>query len=109
MTAIDLVPLEFNVIVELDPTPEKVGGILLTNDRVERDRLETVEGTLVKMSDLAGSEIWKDGGGPQIGARVFFARYAGILTERGDRWVRVIKDREIVAVVQQPAKLAAAA
>jgi co-chaperonin GroES (HSP10) len=106
----DLMPMEFNVIVELDPTVEKTaGGIHLPTQKVERNRLEEVEGTLIAMSPLAGSEIWQDGHRPQLGDRVFFARYAGILTERNDRWVRVVKDKEIVAVVQRPAALAQAA
>lgn len=105
-----LVPMEFNVIVELDATEEKTaGGILLTTEKVERNRLEEVEGTLVAMSPLAGSEIWQDGNRPQIGNRVYFARYAGILTERGDRWVRILKDKDIVAVIEQAPALAAAA
>jgi co-chaperonin GroES (HSP10) len=107
---IDLIPCEFNVIVELDPTEEKTaGGIILAPDRVERNRLEEVEGTLVAMSPLAGTEIWQEGHRPQLGDRVFFARYAGILTERGDRWVRVCKDKEIVAVVAAQPALAAVA
>lgn len=107
---LDLVPMEFNVIVELDPSEEKTGGgIFLPTQKVERNRLEEVEGTLVARADMAGSEIWQDGGGPQIGDRVFFAKYAGILTEREGRWFRIIKDREIVAVVQRDADLAQAA
>jgi co-chaperonin GroES (HSP10) len=110
MSSVDLVPMEFNVIVELDPTQEKTsGGILLPGQKVERNRLEEVEGTLVAMSPLAGSEIWQDGHRPQLGDRVFFARYAGILTERDGKWVRVVKDKEIVAVVRQPTQLKEAA
>lgn len=105
----DLIPLEYNCIVELDATEEKIGSILLTSSKVERNRLEEVEGTLIAKAEMAGSEIWKDGGGPQVGDRVFFARYAGVLTERDDKWFRVIKDREIVAVVAQAPQLAVAA
>ncbi len=108
----DLLPMEYNVIVELDPTEEQTaGGIFLTSQKVERNRLEDVEGTLIAVSPLAfGYEEWpKDAYQPRIGDRVLFARYAGILQERGDKWFRVIKDREIVAVVGVKPALAAAA
>lgn len=108
-----LIPMEFNVIVELDPTEEKtVGGILLPSQKVERDRLEEVEGTLVAVSPLAfGYEDWPaEARQPQVGDRVYFARYAGILTERGkDQWVRIVKDKDIVAVIEPQPALAAVA
>jgi co-chaperonin GroES (HSP10) len=100
---IDLLPMEFNVIVALDPDEEKTaGGIIIPTEKVERNRIEETEGTLIAASPLAfGYEEWPDGAYvPQLGDRVFFARYAGILVERGGKWVRVVKDKEIVAVVQ---------
>jgi co-chaperonin GroES (HSP10) len=109
--ATDLLPMEFNVIVELDTIEEKTaGGIILTTEKVERMRVEEVEGVLIAASPLAFSyEEWPaDAYKPQSGDRVFFARYAGILTERQGKWVRVVKDKDIVAVVQ-PMALAVAA
>src|SRR5688572_26377720 len=42
----DLQPVEFNVVIELDPTEEKTaGGIILTNDKLDRNRLEETAGT----------------------------------------------------------------
>jgi co-chaperonin GroES (HSP10) len=108
----DLLPMEYNVIVALDPIEERTqGGIILTTDKVERTRLEACEGTLIAASPLAFTyEEWPaDAYRPQLGDRVFFARYAGVLTDRGDKWLRVIKDKDLVAVVRPPAKLAEAA
>lgn len=107
-----LLPMEFNCIVELDPDEETTkGGIILTTQKVERNRLEEVEGVIVAASPLAYSySDWPEGAyKPQIGDRVYFARYAGILTEWKGRWVRILKDKEIVAVIHEPASLAAAA
>lgn len=109
---IDLIPMEFNVIIELDPTKDKTaGGIILPGEKVERNRLEEVEGTLIALSPLAFTyEKWPEGAyTPKAGDRVFFARYAGILTERGERWIRVIKDKDIVAVVEPSPALSVAA
>jgi len=104
--------MEYNVLVMLDPVEEKTaGGIILTTEKIDRNRLEEVEGTLVAVSPLAFNyDDWPaDAYKPQVGDRVYFARYAGILTERDKAWLRVIKDREVVAVIEQPAALAAAA
>jgi co-chaperonin GroES (HSP10) len=99
----DLQPVEFNVVVELDPTEEKTtGGIILTTEKVDRNRLEETAGTIVAASPFAFNyDDWPEGAcKPGAGDRVFFARYAGILNECADgRWVRIIKDKDIVAVV----------
>lgn len=108
----DLQPVEFNVVVELDPTEEKTaGGIFLPGQKVERNRLEETVGTLVSVSPFAFNyDEWPaDAQKPQPGDRVYFARYAGILTDFDGRWVRIVKDKEIVAVVAGKPALAAAA
>lgn len=106
---IDLEPLEYNCVIELDPAEEKTaGGIILPGQKVERDRLEETEGTLIAASPLA---FGFEDGAPraEIGDRVYFARYAGILVERDGRWVRIIKDKDVVARVVTKAALAEAA
>lgn len=109
----DLQPLEFNVVIELDRTEEKTaGGIILPGQKVERNRLEETEGTLVGLSPFAFNyDEWPaDAEKPASGDRVYFARYAGILTECAEgRWVRIIKDKEVVATVGRTPDLAAAA
>lgn len=109
----DLRPVEFNVIVELDRVDEKTaGGIILPGQKVERNRLEETEGTLVSLSPFAFNyDEWPDDAAkPALGDRVYFARYAGILTECADgRWVRIVKDKDVVATVGVKPALAAAA
>lgn len=108
----DLLPVEFNVIVELDADEVTTkGGIILTSQKVDRNRLEETWGTLVALSPFAFNyDEWPaDARKPQAGDRVYFARYAGILTECDGRWVRIIKDKEVVAIVGRKPALAAAA
>jgi co-chaperonin GroES (HSP10) len=108
----DLEPVEFNVVIALDPDEVKTaGGILLPSQKVERNRLEETEGTLVALSPFAFNyDEWPTGARkPAAGDRVYFARYAGILTECDGRWVRIIKDKEVVAIVGRKPALAAAA
>lgn len=95
-------PTEFNVIVQLDEQKEKTdGGVWLPPTKQDRDELEMDEGTLVAVSPVAFTyENWpEDARRPQSGDRVLFARYSGVLHERGGKKFRIIKDRSIIAVV----------
>ena len=97
-------PMEFNVVVELDPT-EKVtkGGIILVENHVERERLATEEGTLVAVSPHAFSYVegWPEFyPAPEVGQRVMIRRYDGLLREKGDKTYRIVPDKSIVAVIE---------
>ena len=101
-------PMEYNVVIRMDPTEEKTaGGIILLKDHSEREKLASDEGTLVAASPLAftfaDDHDWA-GEKPQIGQRVLFAQYAGRIVKRGDVEYRVIKDKDIVAVVEPAAE-----
>lgn len=105
-------PMEFNVVVEMDPVEEKTaGGIILPTSKTDRDKLAAEEGTLVALSPLAFTyEEWPEAEAkPAIGDRVLIARYAGAIHERDGKTFRILKDRDIVAVVEQQPAFAAAA
>lgn len=104
MTKCDLIPMEFNVVVELDPIEEKTqGGIILPQQKVDRDKLEAEEGTLVAVSPHAFSYAeWPEGARqPVVGDRVLIARFAGVLRERDGRSLKIVKDKDIIAVVER--------
>jgi co-chaperonin GroES (HSP10) len=104
-------PCEFNVVVEMDPTEEVTrGGIILPTSKTDRDKLATEEGTLVALSPHAFSYAdWpQDQAPPVVGDRVLIARYAGALHERGGKSFRIVKDKDIVAVIEPPTLAAAA-
>jgi chaperonin GroES len=95
-------PTEFNVVVELDPAESKTpGGIILLDSKTERDRLASDEGTLIAVSPHAFTYAdWPEGARrPQLGDRILFPRYTGILRETDGRTFRVIKDKDVVAVI----------
>lgn len=99
-----LVPVEFNVVVQLDKRQEKTaGGIYLPADVQEREKLGEVEGVLVAISPLAfGYEDWPEGSRkPGVGDRVMISRHSGVLKERNGLDFRIIKDREVVAIVEE--------
>ncbi len=107
-----LSPLEFNVVVRLDKAEEKTaGGIYLPATAQDRDKFECEEGDLVAVSPFAFSYAdWPEGARmPQIGDRVLISRFAGVLRERGGRDYRIVKDKDIVAVIETPAAIREAA
>lgn len=103
-----LIPQEFNCVVALDKIEEKTaGGIILPPSKQDMDKVTNQEGTLVAVAERAGAEIWGEIR-PQVGDRVLFSRYAGAIHERGGREYRILKDKDIIAVVEPPALAAVA-
>lgn len=94
--------MEYNCVVQPDDVEEVTpGGIIMPISKTDRDKLAVEEGTLIAVSPHAFSYAdWPEGETPpQVGDRVVFARYAGALHKRGDKQWRVIKDKDIIAVV----------
>lgn len=107
-----LTPLEFFVLVELDPQEERTaGGIIIPSAIKDKDELATQEGTLVAVSPHAFTyaERWPEGSTPVVGQRVLFKRYAGHLHERGGRKYRVLNDKDLIAIVESEPALSVAA
>src|SRR5690349_8342661 len=81
-------PMEFNIVIRMDPTEEKTaGGIILPQTKAERDELACDQGTLEAVSPLAFTYAdWPaDAEQPKPGDRVMFAQYAGrIWKPKGD-------------------------
>lgn len=111
-----IIPVEFFVVVQLDPTPERIGSIIMPSTVTDREKLATQEGTLVATSPHAFSYAngWPQGSMPQVGQRVLFKKYAGALHTRKvdgkDTDFRLLNDKDIIAIVEpadEPAAQAA--
>lgn len=105
-------PSEFNVVVAMDPTETvSKGGILLPTQVTDREKLAAEEGTLVAVSPHAFTYAdWPAGETPpRVGDRVLIARYGGVMHERAGKTFRILKDKDIVAVIEPAATLAVAA
>lgn len=105
-------PVEYNIVVRMDPVEEKTaGGLYLPQTKTERDKLAADEGTIVAASPLAFTYAdWPEGSRvPQVGDRILMAQFDGRIWERGGVTYRLIKDKSVIAVVEQPAAVAAAA
>jgi len=96
-------PIEFNVVVELDPVEEvTAGGIILPGSKTERDKLAGEEGTLVAVSPHAFTyaDSWpEDRPPPRVGQRVMIKRFDGLLREKDGKSYRIVQDKSVVAVL----------
>lgn len=95
-------PVEYNVLIRPDPVEEKTqGGLILPDTTKDADKHAQQRGTIVSMSPLAFDYAeWPAGQKPEIGNRVLFARYEGILVKDGEDEFRLVKDKAIAAVIE---------
>ncbi|MDO9334946.1 MAG: hypothetical protein Q7T61_00965 [Caulobacter sp.] len=105
-------PVEYNVVV----APEEMesvskGGIIFTDLAKDTEGMAAMRGILLAISPLAFNyDTWPDGGKPEVGDHVMFAKFGGVLIKGADgKEVRVLKDKDIMAVLHQPEQLRAAA
>lgn len=105
-------PVEYNIVVRMDPVEDKTAsGLYIPTTKQDRDKLAADEGVIVAASPLAfGYADWPEGSRiPQVGDRILMAQFDGRIWERGGTTYRLIKDKSVIAVVEQPASIAAAA
>ena len=102
-------PTEYNVIVAPARVAKTLGatGVLHAPDEyVETAEMAMQVGRIVAMSPLAFNyDQWTESEGkPKVGDIVWFARYAGALIEAAfdGQMYRMIKDKDIAAVIEPP-------
>jgi len=81
------------------------GGIILTQDTVDRERLSTVCAYVVKMGPLCYKDKSKFGGTSWCHEKqwVLIGRYAGCRFKLGDEAeCRLINDDEVLATIKDP-------
>ncbi|MGB0972095.1 MAG: hypothetical protein ACPGVG_14220 [Mycobacterium sp.] len=102
-------PLEFNVVVELLPTEEKAGSILLPDEVKDRNQRGTTVGRVVSVADRAFSDPEMFGPDDRCvpGDVVIVGKYTGAPLARGNAdantTFRVVKDKDIFAKVMEAA------
>lgn len=94
------VPVDYNVVVELEPEPEKIGTLYMPDDVKERRQFSGVRGRLLAV----GPNAFKDFGDPcpKPGDRVLFKKFSGqgqTPQVAMDDTLRVMPDKDILAIV----------
>jgi chaperonin GroES len=98
-------PVEFNVLVRPREAVRKTaGGVIIPDMAVDKQQAAAVEGTIVAVSPLAFSyDDWPEEQRPVPGDSVVFAKYAGMTVTRHGVDYRLIKDKDIAAVLKERA------
>lgn len=97
-----LIPMEFNVVVKPKAIEEKTaGGVFLPTTATDREKLAVVEAELVAVSPHAFTYAdWPEGARkPEVGDQVIIAKHAGAIHSRNGTDYRIVKDKDIVAIV----------
>jgi co-chaperonin GroES (HSP10) len=93
----------FTVLVAL-ADPEKItkGGIILTEQTVERESMKTARGRVVSVSPAAFDFADFGGQHARVGDIVAFAQYAGIIVKGDDgRDYRLLQDKEVWGIIEE--------
>jgi co-chaperonin GroES (HSP10) len=101
----------FTVLVAL-ADPEKItkGGIILTEQTVERESMKTARGRVVSVSPAAFDYADFAGQHAKLGDIVAFAQYAGIIVKGDDgRDYRLLQDKEVWGIIEEAPALEMAA
>ena len=98
-------PTEFRVLVLPAKVDEKTkGGIILPDEKKERDQYAVMEATIIECSPLAFTyeSNWPENAHkPKAGDRVVIAKYSGALIKGKDgQEYKLIADKDIAAVLE---------
>lgn len=91
-------PLEYKVLVKPNQVEEKSGGgIVYVDNSVKQEQNAQVNGVLIAVGSMAFSDCDVK---PDVGAKVLFAKYAGIYNLEADdnEEYRLMNDKDISAV-----------
>jgi len=103
--------MEYNVVIEMDAPKDRIGSILLPPTSLETARQQADEGVIAAVSPLAFNfDNWPEGSRrPVVGDRVLVGRYVGVTREKDGAIWRIVKDKDIIAVIEEAEAAAKAA
>lgn len=98
-----IIPLEYYVLIKMDPVEEKTkGGIILIEETREREGQAQSTGRLAAIGPLAFVYDMENDTIPQIGERVAFPKYGGLLRKGKDGFeYRLLKDGDLTAIIAE--------
>lgn len=97
------IPLEYYVLVKLDTVDEKTkGGVWLPEPVREQQEQAQITGRLLAIGPLAFLYDVENPVIPQVGQRVAFPRYSGLVVKGKDKAeYRLIKDGDLAAILTE--------
>ena len=83
------------VLVEEEVVEEKLGGILLPQEIIDKNQNAQTRGILLQKGGTAFEYLAENEEAPPIGARVFFVKYAGVGEGFDGKYYRMVNDEDI--------------
>lgn len=97
----NLIPVDDCVVIQVEKIKDVTGGgIILTEEHVDREQLSQTEGVLSAVGDFAFYDLIQNNKVyPKIGDRVFFKRHSGIMHGKKEDEIqyRIIADKDVYA------------
>ena len=91
------------LVLPITPKEKTKGGILFSQEQLDKARIATTCGYVLKMGDLAYKDKGKfDKPWCKVGAWVMFARYAGARLPIEGGEVRILNDDEVLGTIGDP-------
>ena len=116
MNQMELTPVEYKVLIEVDIIEEQEGLILKPQQVIEREQYGNDKGIIREVGEMAFSD-WKGKENPKVGDRVLFNKYKGVMmphhevveikTEHHTReeikttYWRICNDRDILGIFKE--------
>lgn len=97
-----MIPVEYKVLVQLDPVEEKTsGGLIIASSTVEKEQMAQVKATLLAVGGNAFTD-WQ-GRIPEPGDRVLISKYSGFrpVADKNDDGLRICNDKDICAILEE--------
>jgi co-chaperonin GroES (HSP10) len=93
-------PEGYKVLVKPDDIEEVTeGGIILTPQTRDQDRLSVTRGEIVAIGPKANI-CFREDDPPIVGQRVIFAKYGGFVVEDNGEEYRILNDEDIVGLIE---------
>ena len=88
------------------PVEEKIGSIILPEQKKDADKWATQEGRIIAIAPFAFTyvtkEEWADHPKPKVGDSVLFAKYAGMRrTGKDGKDYLIMADKDIIATIEE--------
>lgn len=96
----EIKPVEYKVLIRLDVLKEKTaGGIIIPDNRLDRDQMAQTEATLEAVGGSAFEDWNEKGPIPKVGDRILVTKYAGEAPGKDEDGLRLCMDKDICAIL----------
>ena len=97
-----IIPLLHRVLVKPKPTEKKTeSGIILVDSTTRKEAAATEEGTILAIGETFGNDFGAKVI-PQVGDKIYFAKYAGkFIKDENEEDLVILNDEDVIAIIKE--------